>query len=81
MSISGMGFTGSDIGGFAEQPSGDLYARWIQLGFFILLSDTLSQGIMEIRSHGHLMKTLLILLENLLTYVITIFIYHVLAIY
>jgi alpha-glucosidase len=54
MSISG--FTGSDIGGFAEQPSGDLYARWIQLGVFILLSDTLSQGIMEIRSHGHLMK-------------------------
>jgi alpha-glucosidase len=36
MSISGMGFTGSDIGGFAEQPSGDLYARWIQLGVFIL---------------------------------------------
>jgi alpha-glucosidase len=33
MSISGMGFTGSDIGGFAEQPSGD-YARWIQLGVF-----------------------------------------------
>jgi alpha-glucosidase len=36
MSISGMGFTGSDIGGFAEQPSG-VYARWIQLGVFILL--------------------------------------------
>jgi alpha-glucosidase len=33
MSISGMGFTGSDIGGFAEQPSG-VYARWIQLGVF-----------------------------------------------
>jgi alpha-glucosidase (family GH31 glycosyl hydrolase) len=31
---TGMGFTGSDIGGFAEQPSGDLYARWIQLGVF-----------------------------------------------
>jgi hypothetical protein len=31
------GFTGSDdIGGFAEQPS-ELYARWIQLGVFILL--------------------------------------------
>jgi alpha-glucosidase len=44
MSISGMGFTGSDIGGFAEQPSGDLYARWIQLGVFILLSDTLFRG-------------------------------------
>ncbi|HEY0046395.1 MAG TPA: TIM-barrel domain-containing protein, partial [Flavobacterium sp.] len=28
--LSGMGFTGSDIGGFAEQPSGELYARWIQ---------------------------------------------------
>ena len=25
--MSGMGFTGSDIGGFAEQPSGELYAR------------------------------------------------------
>jgi hypothetical protein len=60
------GFTGSDIGGFAEQPSG-LYARWIQLGVFILLSNT-RQVIMEIRSHGHLMKRL-ILLENLLTYV------------
>ncbi|RYG53391.1 MAG: DUF4968 domain-containing protein [Chitinophagaceae bacterium] len=34
MSISGMGFTGSDIGGFAEQPSGELFARWIQLGVF-----------------------------------------------
>jgi hypothetical protein len=43
MSISGMGFTGSDIGGFAEQPSGDLYARWIQ-GVFIRLSDTLFRG-------------------------------------
>jgi alpha-glucosidase len=43
------GFTGSDIGGFAEQPSG-LYARWIQLGVFILLSNT-RLVIMEIRSH------------------------------
>jgi alpha-glucosidase (family GH31 glycosyl hydrolase) len=34
MSISGMGFTGSDIGGFAEQPSGELYARWMQLSVF-----------------------------------------------
>jgi alpha-glucosidase len=56
MSISGMGFTGSDIGGFAEQPSGDLYARWIQLGVFILFVGHTLQGIMEIRSHGHLMK-------------------------
>lgn len=34
MSMSGMGFTGSDIGGFAEQPSGELFARWVQLGVF-----------------------------------------------
>ncbi len=34
MSISGMGFCGSDIGGFAEQPSGELFVRWIQLGVF-----------------------------------------------
>ncbi|MDT0675586.1 glycoside hydrolase family 31 protein [Autumnicola musiva] len=32
--ISGMSFTGSDIGGFAEQPSGELFTRWIQLGIF-----------------------------------------------
>ncbi|NKI26367.1 DUF4968 domain-containing protein [Arenibacter sp. 6A1] len=34
MCISGMSFVGSDIGGFAEQPSGELFARWIQLGVF-----------------------------------------------
>lgn len=34
MCLSGMSFTGSDIGGFAEQPSGELFARWIQLGVF-----------------------------------------------
>ncbi|MGB3774299.1 MAG: glycoside hydrolase family 31 protein [Leeuwenhoekiella sp.] len=34
MCISGMSFTGTDIGGFAEQPTGELFARWIQLGVF-----------------------------------------------
>jgi len=34
MCMSGMSFTGSDIGGFAEQPNGELFARWIQLGVF-----------------------------------------------
>ena len=34
MSLSGMGFVGSDIGGFAEQPTGELFTRWIQLGVF-----------------------------------------------
>ncbi|MGB5555774.1 MAG: TIM-barrel domain-containing protein, partial [Flavobacteriaceae bacterium] len=34
MSMSGYSFVGSDIGGFAEQPNGELFARWIQLGIF-----------------------------------------------
>ena len=34
MSMSGFSFAGSDIGGFAEQPNGELFARWIQLGVF-----------------------------------------------
>ena len=34
MSLSGMGFVGTDIGGFAEQPTGELFTRWLQLGSF-----------------------------------------------
>ena len=34
MSISGFSFIGSDIGGFAEVPSGELMLRWLQLGIF-----------------------------------------------
>ena len=34
MCMSGMSFVGSDIGGFAEQPNGELFTRWIQLGIF-----------------------------------------------
>lgn len=34
MAMSGFSFVGSDIGGFAEQPQGELFARWIQLGVF-----------------------------------------------
>ena len=44
MCISGVGFTGSDIGGFAEQPTGELYARWIQLGVFHPFCRTHSSG-------------------------------------
>jgi alpha-glucosidase len=44
MSISGMGFTGSDIGGFAEQPSGELYTRWVQLAVFHPFCRTHSSG-------------------------------------
>ena len=34
MCMSGMSLVGSDIGGFAEQPNGELFARWIQMGIF-----------------------------------------------
>lgn len=34
MCLSGYSFVGSDIGGFAEQPNGELFARWVQLGVF-----------------------------------------------
>jgi alpha-glucosidase len=34
MGLSGLAFVGSDIGGFAEAPSAELYTRWIQLGTF-----------------------------------------------
>ena len=34
MAMSGYSFAGTDIGGFAEQPHGELFARWIQLGVF-----------------------------------------------
>lgn len=41
---SGFSFAGSDIGGFAEQPNGELYARWIQLGVFHAFCRTHSSG-------------------------------------
>lgn len=34
LSISGYGFSGSDIGGFAEQPDPELLLRWLQMGVF-----------------------------------------------
>lgn len=34
LSTSGISFAGSDIGGFIESPSGELFIRWIQLGIF-----------------------------------------------
>ena len=44
MAMSGYSFAGSDIGGFAEQPDGELYARWIQLGAFHPFFRTHSSG-------------------------------------
>ena len=34
LAMSGFSFAGSDIGGFAEQPQGELFTRWMQLGIF-----------------------------------------------
>ncbi len=44
MAMSGFSFAGSDIGGFAEQPDGELFARWIQLGVFHPFCRTHSSG-------------------------------------
>ncbi len=44
MCMSGFSFVGSDIGGFAQQPNGELYARWIQLGIFHPFCRTHSSG-------------------------------------
>jgi len=44
MAMSGFSFIGSDIGGFAEQPNAELYARWIQLGVFHPFCRTHSSG-------------------------------------
>ncbi|MBI5464891.1 MAG: hypothetical protein HY966_08075, partial [Ignavibacteriales bacterium] len=40
LSISGQPFVGTDIGGFIGSPSGELYARWLQLGVFTPLMRT-----------------------------------------
>jgi alpha-glucosidase len=34
MSVSGIPFVGTDIGGFSGEPDGELFTRWIQLGTF-----------------------------------------------
>ncbi|MFK8104327.1 MAG: glycoside hydrolase family 31 protein [Saprospiraceae bacterium] len=34
MSISGFSFIGTDIGGFVDQPDGELFVRWLQMGIF-----------------------------------------------
>jgi hypothetical protein len=47
----GMGFTGSDIGGFAEQPSGEILDgfSWV---FFILLQNTFLRRSWKPRTMG-----------------------------
>ena len=44
MSISGMSFIGSDIGGFIDSPDGELYVRWLQMAIFHPFFRTHSSG-------------------------------------
>ncbi|MDQ4141070.1 MAG: DUF5110 domain-containing protein, partial [Bacteroidota bacterium] len=44
LSISGYSFAGSDIGGFIETPSGELFIRWLALGVFHPFCRTHSSG-------------------------------------
>ena len=44
LNLSGFSFVGSDIGGFSEDPEGELFTRWIQLGIFHPFCRTHSSG-------------------------------------
>ena len=44
LSISGFSFVGTDIGGFTEHPSMELFVRWMQLAVFHPLMRTHSSG-------------------------------------
>ncbi|MEM9931937.1 MAG: TIM-barrel domain-containing protein, partial [Bacteroidota bacterium] len=44
LAISGFSFCGTDIGGFAEVPTGELLVRWLQLGIFHPLYRVHSMG-------------------------------------
>ncbi|MES2656143.1 MAG: glycoside hydrolase family 31 protein [Bacteroidota bacterium] len=44
LSVSGVSFCGSDVGGFIGEPDGELYTRWIQLAAFHPFFRTHSAG-------------------------------------
>ena len=83
LSVSGISFCGSDIGGFIQTPTGELYARWIQLGIFHMFCRTHSSG-----DHGEqepwsfgeeveeIAKTFIELRYQLLPYIYTAFWQH-----
>ena len=47
MGMSGLIFSGADIGGFRDEPSAELYTRWLQLGIFYPLCRSHSVGEQE----------------------------------
>lgn len=84
MSISGYSFVGSDIGGFIDHPTPELYIRWIQLGIFHPFCRTHSSG-----DHGdqepwsfgeealNIVRKYIELRYKLLPYIYTTFYQHV----
>lgn len=44
LSMSGLSFIGSDIGGFIDSPDGELYTRWLQMAVFHPFCRTHSSG-------------------------------------
>ncbi len=80
LAISGVSFCGSDIGGFVEQPSGELMIRWISLGIFhpfCRVHSSGHHGDQEPWSFGeeytHLFKQFVELRYRLLPYIYTSF--------
>ena len=84
LSVSGVSYSGSDIGGFIGSPSGELFVRWIQLGIFHMFCRVHSSG-----DHGDqepwsfgveyelLTKKFIELRYQLLPYIYTTFYQHV----
>lgn len=84
LSVSGVSYCGSDIGGFIGSPSGELFVRWIQLGIFHMFCRVHSSG-----DHGDqepwsfgleyelLTKKFIELRYQLLPYIYTTFYQHV----
>lgn len=80
MCMSGYSFVGSDIGGFAEQPDGELFARWVQLGVFhpfCRVHSSGDHGNQEPWSFGHeitdIVRKFIELRYELLPYIYTMF--------
>ena len=44
LSVSGISFCGTDIGGFTGEPDGELFTRWVQLGVFTPFMSAHSAG-------------------------------------